>query len=120
MTDEAFPDSEDVPANLARQCSLLEALFPTPWTVETHTQSFIIRDARSKPVSYVYFEDSNRQIQRYSLSREDAWHIATSIARLPDFMKRADCVTRPDLRRHDALHGHDGHTFDLPTTRPAL
>jgi len=31
--------------------------FPPPWSIEEHTESFIVKDANGQPLAYLYFED---------------------------------------------------------------
>jgi hypothetical protein len=31
--------------------------FPPPWSIEEHTESFIVKDANGQQLAYVYFED---------------------------------------------------------------
>ena len=31
--------------------------FPPPWTIEEHTESFIVRDATGQALGYFYFDD---------------------------------------------------------------
>jgi hypothetical protein len=31
--------------------------FPPPWSIEEHTESFIVKDANGQALAYLYFED---------------------------------------------------------------
>ena len=54
--------------------------FPPPWSIEERTGSFIVKDA----IAYLYFEDEpQRQMSMKRLSRDEAFLIAVSIAKLP-------------------------------------
>jgi hypothetical protein len=58
--------------------------FPPPWSIEEHTESFIIKDATGHPLAYVYFEDEpTRQRTAKRLSRDEAFLVAVNIAKLP-------------------------------------
>jgi hypothetical protein len=35
--------------------------FPPPWTIEEHTESFIVRDATGQKLGYFYFDDEPRR-----------------------------------------------------------
>ena len=80
MTDEAFPEVVDR-TDLSLERSMLAQRFPTPWRVEADSESFVIRDAASKPLGYVYFAKSH-QPTRNLLTRDEAWSMATNIATL--------------------------------------
>lgn len=85
MTDEAFPTITNV-ADLFSGQSLPPKRFPLPWSVEAHTESYIIVDADSKPLGYVYFVGSPRRTNHNSLTRDEAWNMATNIANLANLM----------------------------------
>jgi hypothetical protein len=87
MTDEAFPAITDV-TDLRPERSMFAKRFPPPWRVEAHTESYVIRDAESKPVGYVYFAESLRQTNEYLLTRDGAWSVADNIANMPNLMMK--------------------------------
>lgn len=62
--------------------------FPRPWAVDERPESFIIRDANSFPIAYVYFCDNGERrasmIER--MSKDEARRIAVNMARLPDLL----------------------------------
>jgi hypothetical protein len=48
--------------------------FPPPWSIEEHTESFIVKDANGQALAYVYFEDEpQRQMSMKRLSRDEAF-----------------------------------------------
>jgi len=58
--------------------------FPPPWSIEEHTESFIMKGAAGQPLAYLHFEDEpQRQMSMKRLSRDEAFLIAVNIAKLP-------------------------------------
>jgi len=58
--------------------------FPPPWSIEEHTESFIVKDANGQQIAYLYFDDeSQRRLSMKRLSRDEAFLIAVNIAKLP-------------------------------------
>ena len=58
--------------------------FPPPWSIEEHTESFIVKYANGQRIAYLYFEDEpQRQMSMKRLSRDEAFLIAVNIAKLP-------------------------------------
>ncbi len=58
--------------------------FPPPWSIEEREESFIVKDANSQQVAYVYFEDElQRRLSMKRLTRDEAFLIAVNIAKLP-------------------------------------
>jgi hypothetical protein len=57
--------------------------FPPPWSIEERQESFIVKDANSQHLAYLYFEDEpQRQMSMKRLSRDEAFLIAVNIAKL--------------------------------------
>ena len=58
--------------------------FPSPWSIEERTESFIVKDANGQQIAYLYFEDEpQRQVSMKRLSRDEAFLLAVNIAKLP-------------------------------------
>jgi hypothetical protein len=62
--------------------------FPTPWSVEEQSACFIVRDLIGQKLAYVpYYDDETGQGRATKLlSKDEAWRIATNIAKLPDLL----------------------------------
>jgi hypothetical protein len=58
--------------------------FPSPWTIEEMPACFVVRDREGQALAYVYYEEeSGRQSAAKLLTKDDAWRIASNIAKLP-------------------------------------
>jgi hypothetical protein len=58
--------------------------FPPPWSIEEHTESFVVKDANDQALAYLYFEDEpQRRMSMKRLSRDEAFLLAVTIAKLP-------------------------------------
>jgi hypothetical protein len=59
--------------------------FPTPWYVHrSSAETFQVLDANGKPLAHVDCKPSDH------LTELEAWTLAASIARIPEFMKKRD------------------------------
>ena len=64
--------------------SLRQPMSASPWSIEEHQESFIVKDANGQQLAYLYFEDEpQRQMSMKRLSRDEAFLIAVNIAKLP-------------------------------------
>jgi hypothetical protein len=77
--------------------------FPSPWSTEARTESFIVKDATGQPLAYVYFEDEpTRQRTTKRISRDEAFLIAVNIAKLPSVPRTIlKDIPRPPTRISD-------------------
>lgn len=63
--------------------------YPSPWTIEEGTESYIVMDARGQRLAYIYFEDEpQRQGIMKRISKDDAWQLARAITRIPALLQR--------------------------------
>jgi hypothetical protein len=61
-------------------------VFPPPWSVEEHGDSFIVKDATGQVLGYSYFEDGLWPWYTKQLTKDEARKVAANIAKLPDIL----------------------------------
>ncbi|MEQ1712885.1 MAG: hypothetical protein ABL908_15995 [Hyphomicrobium sp.] len=61
---------------------------PAPWRVEEIPGGFMVSDADSKVLAYIYASDIASEIDRGILTGDEARRVAAGIARLPELLAR--------------------------------
>jgi hypothetical protein len=59
--------------------------FPLPWRIEEQDRCFVVRDNKGRALSTVYFEEEPKH---YLFTRDEARHIAGSMAKLPELLRQ--------------------------------
>ena len=64
--------------------------FPPPWSTEEEDGCFVVRDRNGRAFRYVYFKDVRGRGSATALfTRDEARHIAASLAELPELMRKS-------------------------------
>jgi hypothetical protein len=62
---------------------------PPPWSIEEHTESFVIHDATGQALTYFYFEDEpGRRSNMKRLTRDEAFLLAVNFAKPPSVPRK--------------------------------
>jgi hypothetical protein len=62
--------------------------FPTPWSVEEQDDCFVVRDRNGRTLRHVYFKHApGRGSAAKLFTREEAEHIASNFAKLPELLQ---------------------------------
>ena len=63
--------------------------FPPPWSVGEEDGRFVVRDRNGRAFRYVYFKDERGRGSATTLfTRDEARHIAASLAELPELLRK--------------------------------
>ena len=64
-------------------------IFPPPWSVEEHGDSFVVKDATGQILGCSYFADEPLRLWRTKqLTKDEAREVAANIANLPDVLSK--------------------------------
>jgi hypothetical protein len=65
--------------------------FPTPWRADKIAGGYVVRDANGQELAYVYSRDNEDEARQAKvLTKDEARRIAVNIARLPEFLSKAE------------------------------
>jgi hypothetical protein len=65
--------------------------FPAPWHADKLLGGYVIRDANGQALAYVYSRDNEAEARQAKvLTKDEARRIAINIARLPEFLGKAE------------------------------
>jgi hypothetical protein len=65
--------------------------FPAPWREEKFSGGYVVRDANGFAVAYVYGRSTEAEaIEAKQMTMDEARRVASSIAKLPDMLKREE------------------------------
>lgn len=73
--------------------------FPPPWTVENIAGGFVVKDASGQQLAHVYAD--NPQIVN-TLTEDEARRIASYIARLPEYVRKANAAQTAQTAQNTA------------------
>jgi hypothetical protein len=63
--------------------------FPRPWSVTEEDDHFVVQDRNGRALCYVYFKGKRgRALATAMFTRDAAWHIADSLAELPELLRK--------------------------------
>jgi K+/H+ antiporter YhaU regulatory subunit KhtT len=65
--------------------------FPPPWRTDKIPGGYVVRDATGQALAYLYSRDNEDEArQAKMLTKDEARRIAINIARLPEFLGKAE------------------------------
>jgi hypothetical protein len=65
--------------------------FPAPWREEKFSGGYVVRDANGFAVAYVYGRSTEAEaIEAKQMTMDEARRVASSIAKLPDMLRRGE------------------------------
>jgi hypothetical protein len=63
--------------------------FPPPWRADTIPGGYVVRDANGQAIAYLYARENEAEaLQAKMLTKDEAWRIATNLARLPELLRQ--------------------------------
>jgi hypothetical protein len=70
-----------------RPCQLIA--FASPWSIEDTGAAFVVKDAGGQKLGYFYYEEEPcRRSTAKMLMKDEAWRIATNVAKLPELLRK--------------------------------
>ena len=65
--------------------------FPLPWSIEPHSECFILHDATGQALGYFYYDDEpSRRAVTKRLTKDEARRMAVNFAKLPALLQRPE------------------------------
>jgi hypothetical protein len=66
-------------------------MMTTPWRADKMPGGYVVRDANGQALAYIYSRDSEAEaLQAKVLTKDEARRIAINVAKLPQFLGKAD------------------------------
>jgi hypothetical protein len=71
--------------------SMTSRRFPAPWRADPMPGGYVVRDANGQALTYLYCRDNEDEARQAKvLTKDEARRIAINIARLPEFLGKAE------------------------------